>query len=137
VVAANRNSMLHARTNRTARPCSAINLATLYPVLEKSGCNSFRDEETENRSGTKSIDQRFSNGIKTRHQSQQENTMGSTTDKIKGMANEATGNIKQGIGKAVGNDKMRVEGAIQERKGEAQQAVGKAKDAVKKVVDGA
>ena len=61
--------------------------------------------------------------------------MGSTTDKIKGMANEAAGNIKQGVGKVVGNPKLEVEGALQERKGEAQQAVGKAKDAVKKVVD--
>jgi uncharacterized protein YjbJ (UPF0337 family) len=61
--------------------------------------------------------------------------MGSTTDKIKGMANEAMGNTKQAVGKAVGNDRMRVEGAMQERKGEGQQAVGKAKDAVKDVVD--
>jgi uncharacterized protein YjbJ (UPF0337 family) len=62
-------------------------------------------------------------------------TMGSTTDKIKGMANEAMGNVKQGIGKVVGNDKLKVEGAMQEGKGEAQQAVGKAKDAVKNIVD--
>jgi uncharacterized protein YjbJ (UPF0337 family) len=61
--------------------------------------------------------------------------MGSTTDKIKGMANEAAGNVKQTVGKAVGSDKMRAEGMVQERKGEAQQAVGKAKDAVKNVID--
>ena len=59
--------------------------------------------------------------------------MGSTTDKIKGMANEAAGNVKQAVGKAVGSTKMEAEGVVQERKGEAQQAVGKAKDAVKKV----
>lgn len=63
--------------------------------------------------------------------------MGSTTDKIKGMANEAAGNVKQGVGKAMDDDRMRAEGVMQERKGEAQQAVGKAKDAVKKVVDNA
>jgi uncharacterized protein YjbJ (UPF0337 family) len=63
------------------------------------------------------------------------NTMGSTGDKVKGMANEAAGNVKQGVGKATGNDKMRAEGVVQEKKGEAQQAVGKAKDAVKKGVD--
>jgi len=28
--------------------------------------------------------------------------MSSTTDKIKGVANQATGNVKQGVGKAVG-----------------------------------
>jgi uncharacterized protein YjbJ (UPF0337 family) len=57
--------------------------------------------------------------------------MGSTTDKIKGYANEATGNVKQGVGKAVGSEKLQVEGAMQELKGDAQVAVGKTKDAVK------
>lgn len=61
--------------------------------------------------------------------------MGSTGDKIKGMANEAAGNVKQGVGKAVGNDRMRAEGAAQETKGEAQQAMGDAKDTVKKGAD--
>ena len=61
--------------------------------------------------------------------------MSSSTDKIKGMANEAAGNIKQAAGKAVGNDRLHAEGIVQERKGEAQHAVGKVKDAVKKVVD--
>jgi uncharacterized protein YjbJ (UPF0337 family) len=61
--------------------------------------------------------------------------MGSTTDKIKGMANEAAGNIKQGLGKAMDDPKMQADGIMQERKGEAQQAVGKAKDKVKSVVD--
>ncbi|AZE74598.1 hypothetical protein C4K00_4396 [Pseudomonas synxantha] len=58
--------------------------------------------------------------------------MGSTSDKVKGMANEAVGNVKQGVGKATDNDKLRAEGVVQEKKGEAQQAVGKTKDAVKK-----
>ena len=61
--------------------------------------------------------------------------MGSTSDKIKGAANEAAGNVKQGIGKATDNKKLQAEGHLQERKGEAQQAVGKAKDAVKKAID--
>jgi uncharacterized protein YjbJ (UPF0337 family) len=65
----------------------------------------------------------------------QENVMSSTTDKIKGAANEAIGKAKQGIGNATGSDKMKVEGAVQEAKGDAQQAVGKAKDAVKKAID--
>ncbi|MBS9476808.1 CsbD family protein [Ancylobacter radicis] len=58
--------------------------------------------------------------------------MGSTADKAKGMANEAIGNVKQGVGKATGNDRLRVEGAVQELKGEGQQAKGEIKDAVKK-----
>lgn len=61
--------------------------------------------------------------------------MSSTSDKIKGLANEAAGNVKQVAGKVVGNDKLHAEGIVQERTGEAQQAVGKAKDAVKKVID--
>ncbi|MBV6288548.1 CsbD family protein [Pseudomonas aegrilactucae] len=60
--------------------------------------------------------------------------MSSTSDKAKGLANEAVGNIKQGVGKVTGNDKLRAEGKAQEVKGETQQAVGKAKDAVKDAV---
>jgi uncharacterized protein YjbJ (UPF0337 family) len=61
--------------------------------------------------------------------------MGSKADQASGLANEAIGNVKQGIGKAVGNDKLRAEGALQEAKGEAQQAVGKAKAGVKDAAD--
>ncbi len=61
--------------------------------------------------------------------------MTSTTDKIKGMANEAAGNVKQAVGRATGNDRLQAEGLAQERKGEAQQIVGKAKDAVKEAAD--
>ena len=61
--------------------------------------------------------------------------MSSTGDKAKGLANEAIGNIKQGVGKATDNPKLQTEGKIQEKKGEAQQALGNAKDAVKKTID--
>ncbi len=57
--------------------------------------------------------------------------MSSTTDKIKGVANEVAGSVKEGVGKAVGSDKLRAEGAAQDLKGRAQKAVGDAKDAVK------
>jgi uncharacterized protein YjbJ (UPF0337 family) len=57
--------------------------------------------------------------------------MGSTSDKVKGSANEAIGKAKQDIGKAVGSDRLQSEGAGQEIKGDAQQALGKAKDALK------
>lgn len=57
--------------------------------------------------------------------------MGSTTDKIKGAANEAIGKAKQGIGEATGSDRLRGEGAIQEAKGHGQQALGDAKEATK------
>lgn len=58
--------------------------------------------------------------------------MSGTSDKIKGLANEAIGNVKQGVGKATGNTELEVKGAVQEKKGEAQQVVGKVKDAVNK-----
>lgn len=61
--------------------------------------------------------------------------MGSATDKIKGLANEATGNVKQVAGRVLDKPSLEAEGAVQERKGEAQQMLGKAKDAVKKVID--
>ena len=61
--------------------------------------------------------------------------MGSTTDKIKGYANEAAGKLKQGVGKAVGNDRLRAKGAAQEIKGDAQKSMGKAKGAIKNAAD--
>jgi uncharacterized protein YjbJ (UPF0337 family) len=61
--------------------------------------------------------------------------MSSTTDKIKGYANETAGKAKQGVGKAVGNDRLRSEDAAQEAKGDVQKTVGKAKDAIKGAAD--
>ncbi|PZA09453.1 CsbD family protein [Rhodopseudomonas palustris] len=61
--------------------------------------------------------------------------MGSTTDKIKGQANELAGKAKQGIGEATGSDKLQGEGVMQEAKGHGQQALGNAKDAVKDTAD--
>ena len=57
--------------------------------------------------------------------------MGSTADKIAGLTNEAVGKVEQGAGKAVGSDKLQVEGAAQEAKGAAQKAIGEAKAATK------
>jgi uncharacterized protein YjbJ (UPF0337 family) len=56
--------------------------------------------------------------------------MGSTADKARGLANEAAGKAKQGIGNVVGSDKLKAEGAAQELKGDAQKAAGDAKSAV-------
>jgi uncharacterized protein YjbJ (UPF0337 family) len=61
--------------------------------------------------------------------------MSSTGDKIKGTANEVAGNVKQGVGKATGNDRLRAEGKAQELKGDAQKAKGQVKDAIKKTID--
>lgn len=58
--------------------------------------------------------------------------MGSTADKAKVLKDEAVGNIKQGVGKVTGNDKLRAEGVVQEKKGQVEKAIGDTKDAVKK-----
>jgi uncharacterized protein YjbJ (UPF0337 family) len=39
--------------------------------------------------------------------------------------------VKQGIGKAVGNDRLRAEGAAQETKGKAQKVIAGAKSSIK------
>jgi uncharacterized protein YjbJ (UPF0337 family) len=56
--------------------------------------------------------------------------MGELTDKTKGLANEAVGNVKQGLGKATDNPKLQGEGIAQERKGEAQNLKGSVKGAL-------
>ncbi|MBZ3666714.1 CsbD family protein [Pseudomonas monteilii] len=58
--------------------------------------------------------------------------MSSTSDKVKGMANEAVGKVKQAIGKATGDTELELKGKLQEKKGEAQQVVGDVKDAANK-----
>ena len=55
--------------------------------------------------------------------------MGELTDKAKGFANDAIGNVKQAIGKATDNDKLQAEGLAQEGKGEGQKIVGDVKGA--------
>ena len=61
--------------------------------------------------------------------------MGSTADKVKGVTNEAIGKAKQGVGEAVGSDRLQGEGVIQEVKGKAQKALGDAKEATKEAID--
>ena len=60
-----------------------------------------------------------------------EDAMGSKTDQIKGLANQAAGKLKQGVGKITGSKETQAKGAAQEVKGKAQQTMGKAKSAVK------
>ncbi|TCQ95820.1 uncharacterized protein YjbJ (UPF0337 family) [Neorhizobium sp. JUb45] len=62
-------------------------------------------------------------------------TMGSTSDKISGKANELIGKAKQAVGDATDNRTLEAKGVAQEAKGDAQQAKGHAKDALKNVVD--
>ena len=61
--------------------------------------------------------------------------MGSATDKIKGVANQTGGKIKEGVGKVIGNEQMQVEGMAQQVKGKVQQKVGEAKSTIKNAAD--
>jgi uncharacterized protein YjbJ (UPF0337 family) len=61
--------------------------------------------------------------------------MGSTTDKIKGYANQVAGKAKEKIGRVTGSGQTETQGNVQSIKGKAQVAAGKAKDAVKRAVD--
>ncbi len=61
--------------------------------------------------------------------------MGSTADKIKGIANEAIGKAKQGLGEATGDERLEGEGVIQEVKGKGQKALGDAKEATKDAIN--
>ena len=47
------------------------------------------------------------------------------------LANQAGGKLKEGVGKAIGNEQMQAEGLAQQTKGKVQQKVGEAKEVVK------
>ena len=47
-----------------------------------------------------------------------DSVMSGNTDKAAGLANKAAGKIKQGVGKAVGSEKLQGDGAAQELKGD-------------------
>jgi len=51
---------------------------------------------------------------------------------IEGATQKGVGAIKEAVGKAVGNDRLRAEGMADKAVGSAKEAVGKAKDAVHK-----
>ena len=52
-------------------------------------------------------------------------------DQIKGAAKDAAGSVKEGIGKATGNDRMAAEGAAERVEGKVQKDVGDVKDAAR------
>ncbi|MGY4477258.1 CsbD family protein [Bradyrhizobium sp. USDA 3364] len=61
--------------------------------------------------------------------------MGSTTDKIKGTANEAIGRFKRRLGKVTGSPAMQGRGVILEAKGKGQKALGGVKSIVRHTVN--
>lgn len=61
--------------------------------------------------------------------------MGSKIDKTAGAINEAVGHARHKTGEALGDSEMTSKGYAQEAKGEVQQGVGHIKGLVKKGVD--
>ena len=51
---------------------------------------------------------------------------------VEGMAQRGVGAVKQGVGKAVGNEKLQAEGAADKAAGSVKEGFGKAKDAIHK-----
>ena len=54
---------------------------------------------------------------------------------IEGATQKIVGEAKEGVGKAVGNEKLQAEGMKDRAVGTAKEGVGKAKDAVHKATD--
>lgn len=52
--------------------------------------------------------------------------MGNTGDRLRGAADEAMGNVKQGVGRLTDNERLEAEGKAQELRGEARQEAAKA-----------
>src|SRR4029077_18549402 len=52
-------------------------------------------------------------------------------DRIRGAADQAKGSVKEGLGKATGDQKLRTEGAADKIKGKVESAVGGAKDTLR------
>ena len=55
-------------------------------------------------------------------------------DQVEGAAKDAKGSMKEGIGKAIGNDRMAAEGAGERVEGKVQKAVGSVKDAAREAL---
>ena len=51
---------------------------------------------------------------------------------IEGATQKGVGAVKEGVGKAIGNEKLQAEGMADKAAGSAKEAVGKIKDAVHK-----
>jgi uncharacterized protein YjbJ (UPF0337 family) len=59
----------------------------------------------------------------------------STNKRIKAKAEQAQGKVKEGIGRAVGNEEMTAKGHAEKSKGDLREAKEKAKGGARKVKD--
>ena len=56
-------------------------------------------------------------------------------EQVKGVTNQATGEIKEHVGRALGDKSMEAEGHLREAKGKAQEKLGDAKETITDVKD--
>ncbi len=56
-------------------------------------------------------------------------------DQVQGRAEDVKGKVKEAVGKAVGNEKLKTEGQLDQAAGKTQAKVGDAKEKVKDVID--
>ena len=59
----------------------------------------------------------------------------SINDKVKGAFNSSVGSLKEGAGRAAGNQNLEAEGSMQKTKGQAQKLSGAIKDTIQKGKD--
>jgi uncharacterized protein YjbJ (UPF0337 family) len=52
-------------------------------------------------------------------------------DEIKGAAKQATGAVKEAVGKVTGNERLQAEGMVEKAAGKVQQGLGDIKDAAR------
>lgn len=53
-----------------------------------------------------------------------------STNRVEGTIDKAAGAIKEGVGKATGNERLEAEGAVQKAKGDVQNKVGQVQDKI-------
>ncbi|HWJ04544.1 MAG TPA: CsbD family protein [Steroidobacteraceae bacterium] len=56
-------------------------------------------------------------------------------DRVEGAARNVGGKVKEGVGKLVGDEKLRREGQVDQVKGRAQNAIGGIKDKARDTLD--
>ena len=56
-------------------------------------------------------------------------------DRVEGAARNVGGKVKEGVGKLVGDEKLRREGQVDQVKGRAQNAIGGIKDKAREKLD--
>ncbi len=56
-------------------------------------------------------------------------------DQVKGRAENAKGKLKEAVGKAVGNDRLKAEGKVDQVAGKTQAKIGDGKEKLKNIID--